>query len=195
MGRRAFSRLFAGQYGGVGTKPAVTGLTVSEEGFGAVKKTVLRLNDVPVPVISVTTGNGVGGVKIYDFPGGDIVLLGCIAQLSNRIVAAEQADFTDATPEGDVGIGTVAPANADALGTDATDDNFGTAAPFTMSAYADASIPINSEAIQVFDGKTTPIDLYLNQLVDAADIDDGATSEILYSGVITVHWLNRGDNG
>lgn len=195
MTRRPFSRLFAKQYAGDGSAPAISGLTVEERGFGPVKQTIFHLTDVAVPVVSVTTGNGVGGLKIYDFPAGQILHMGTIAQLSNRIATAKQADFTDATPEGDVGIGTVAPANADALGTDATDDDFATATAFTMSAYADASIAVPSEAQASFNGRTTPIDLYLNHLVDAADIDDGTSSEILYSGKITVNWMNLGDNG
>jgi hypothetical protein len=176
-----------------GAAPEVTGLSVEEKGVGALKQTVFTLTNMPISVVSVSTGNGVGGTQIYDFPAGRILHLGTMAELSVSIATAKQADFTDATPEGDLGIGTLAPANADALGTDATDDNFGTAAAFTMSSYADPSVSLQSEPTTQFNGTGTAINLFLNALVDAADIDNDVTTEILVSGTITVHWINLGD--
>lgn len=166
---------------------------VAEYGDGAVHKTVLTLTNTPVSVVSVTTGNGVGGTLLYTFPAGYIANHGCTANLSISVAAADQADFTDATPEGDIGIGTAAPANADALGTDATDDNFATAAAFTMSSYADTSVVLPPEASANYNGTSTPVPLYLNVLVDAADIDDGVTTEVLVSGTVTVVWSALGD--
>lgn len=157
------------------------------------QKTILTLSDVALPIVSVTTGNGVGGLKIYDMPAGWIKFEGATANLSLRIASGKQADFTDATPEGDLGIGTVAPANADSLGTDATDDNICTATAFTCSSYADASITLPPEANLLVNGTVTPVDVYLNGLVDAADIDDGVTTEVLVSGTITMYWINLGD--
>lgn len=168
-------------------------VTVKEYGDNAVHKTVLTLVNTPVSVVSVTTGNGVGGTKVYDFPAGYIQNHGCVADLSISIATAKQADFTDGTPEGDIGIGTVAPANADALGTDATDDNFATATAFTMSSYVDSSVTLPPEASANYNGSSTPIDLYVNVLVDAADIVDGVTTEVLISGTITVVWSLLGD--
>lgn len=162
------------------------------DGF-AIHKTQLQLASVPVSVVSVSTGAGVGGALVYTFPAGRILALGTMADLSIEIATAKQADFTDATPEGDVGIGTVAPANADALGTDATDDNFATATPFVMAAYADASVQCPSEASLQFDGTTTATPMYINVLVDAVDIDNDVTSTVLVSGLLTFYWINLGD--
>jgi hypothetical protein len=170
---------------------AGTGVSVVEYGDGAVHKTVFTFDSVQVDVVSVTTGNGVGGTKIYDFPAGYIQLHGAVGEVSLAVLT--EADFTDGTPEGDIGIGTVAPANADALGTDATDDNFCTAAAFTMSAYADSDVNLAPEASANFDGTSTAIDLYFNALVDAADIDDDTTGELLVSGTLTVVWSLLGD--
>src|SRR3972149_7532943 len=173
---------------------SITTVTAYEQWDGfSIRKTRLQLASVPVTVVSVTTGAGVGGTKIYDLPEGRILMLGCMADLSIEIATAKQADFTDATPEGDIGIGTVAPANADALGTDATDDDFSTAAAFTMAAYADASVQCPSEVSLQVNGVSTPIDMYLNVLVDAADIDNDATTEVLVSGIIQFYWINLGD--
>lgn len=172
---------------------ALNGATVTsvEKSMGTVHQTVLTLASTPVSVVSVTTGNGVGGTKIYDFPEGYINVLGCVANLT--LAVETQGDFTDATPEGDVGIGSVAPANADALGTDATDDDYATATAFTMDAYA-ASVACPPDAAgALFDGTSTAKDVYVNVLVDAADIDDGATTNVLVSGTVTITWINLGD--
>ena len=173
----------------VGTKNGST-VTCVENGNGVLHKTVLTLASTPLSVVSVTTGNGVGGVKLYDMPAGYIKVLGCTADLS--IAVETEADFTDGTPEGDLGIGTVAPANADALGTDTTDDNIGTATAFTMSAYA-ATCDVPPDGDVYLDGTSTAVDVYLNALVDAADIDDDTTTNLLVSGTVTLVWVNLGD--
>lgn len=158
-----------------------------------IHKATITLTDTPVEVVSVSTGNGVGGVKIYDMPSGMVKIINGAGHLSLDIAAAKQADFTDGTPEGDIGLGTVAPANADALGTDATDDNILTATAFVGSAYADADIDLPFDAEAVYDGTESAMDVYLNVLVDAADIDDGVTTEVLISGTITLIYQNLGD--
>lgn len=176
---------------GVGAKNGAT-VTAVEYGGQGVHKTVLTLASTPATCVSVTTGAGVGGYKLYDFPEGYVRILGCVADLSLAIGAAKQADYTDNTPEGDIGIGTVLPANADALGTDATDDDFATAAAFTMTTFA-ATATCAPEAALNMDGTTTAKDLNVNILVDAGDIDDDTTSEVEVSGTVTVTWMNLGD--
>ena len=176
--------------GGAGTP--VANVTAEELGDGVVHKTLLRVANLPITVISVTTGAGVGGSKVYDFPEGQLNVLGTVADLALVIAAGDQADFTDATPAGDIGVGTVAPANADALGTDATDDNFSTAVALTMAAYSSSS-QLVSEAALIHDGSSTAIDMLINVLIDAADIDDGTTSTVYVSGTVLIHWMNLGD--
>ena len=175
---------------GLGSKNGAN-VRVLEYGDKGIHRSEFTFSNMPVSVVSVTTGAGVGGTKFYDFPEGSIRILGCVAELSLGVDV--QGDFTDGTPEGDVGVGTVAPANADALGTDATDDNLGTATAFTMSAYADADINIPSEAALNIDGTTTPVDAYVNILVDAGDIDDSTTTDVFVSGSLVITWANLGD--
>lgn len=170
---------------------AGSGVSLVEYGDGAVHKTVFTLDELQVDVTSTTDGNGVGGTKIYDFPEGYIQIHGCTANLSLGVLTED--DFTDGTPEGDIGIGTVAPANADALGTDATDDNIATATAFAMTDYVDASVSLPPETSLNIDGTATAVDLYVNALVDAADIDDSTTGELLVSGTITLVWSHLGD--
>lgn len=178
---------------GVGSANGAT-VVASERGAGGFQHTVLTLTNTPLAVVSVTTGNGVGGFKLYTFPAGRIAFWGAMGELSLSIAAAKQGDFTDGTPEGDIGLGTLLPANADALGTDATDDNLATAIAFTMSSFAVSSVNLISEASgQQFDGTSTAEDVNLTILVDAADIDDDATTEILATGTINLFWTNLGD--
>ena len=176
---------------GVGSTPQ-DNIIVEEFGDEAVHKTVLTLQDVPLSVVSVTTGNGVGGITVYDFPEGYIAVHGASAELSLGVET--QADFTDGTPEGDLGLGTLAPANADALGTDATDDNLCTATAFTMSSYVDSDINLPPDAAGInIDGTTTAVNAVLTALVDAADIDDDTTTNLIVNGKITIVWSNLGD--
>lgn len=172
--------------------PGAPTVTAEEQGDGILHKTILRLTSVPVSVVSVTTGAGVGGTKIYDFPQGRLNVIGTMSDLTCVIATGDQADFTDATPEGDVGVGTVAPANADGLGTDATDDDFSTATAITMAAYS-GDVQCPSEASLQFDGTSTAKDMFVNMLIDAGDIDDDTTSTVYVSGVVVVTWTNLGD--
>lgn len=173
-----------------GAAPGLTTLVQLEEA-GLVNKTTITLTDLLVSVVSVTTGAGVGGTQVYTFPAGRILHLGSMADLTLGVET--QGDFTDATPEGDMGVGTLAPANADALGTDATDDDFCTAGAFVMAAYIDSSVQLPSEAVQQKDGTSTSIPMFVNVLVDAGDIDDDTTTNVKVGGTITFFWINLGD--
>jgi hypothetical protein len=176
---------------GVGTLEEVTGLTVEERGNGSFHETVLTLDNVEVEIVSSGAGAGVGGQLLYTLPQGRIAFLGASAIVDWGIAAAEQGNFTDGTPEGQVGLGTLAPANADALGTDATDDNLATAQDITGTDFAgDVALP--SEAMQHLDGTVTPIPVVLNALIDAADIDNDATTKLRFTGVIRLFWANLG---
>jgi len=179
---------------GVGTKSTSATVNVKETLIGPYHETVLTLVNTPLTSVSVTTGAGVGGYKIYTFPEAHVNVLGTIADVSLTVASAKQADFTDNAPAGDLGIGTVLPANADALGTDATDDDLATATAILMAAWTDASI-VNApdSAGYLLDGTTTAKTVNVNLLIDASDIDDGTTSEVLCSGTVRIVWLNLGD--
>ncbi len=166
-----------------------------EEFGGGWRRTLLELVDLSVSVVSVTTGNGVGGTKLYTCPEGRIAVGPSYANLAISVASANQADFTDGTPEGDIGIGSLAPANADALGTDATDDDICTAAAFTMASYVDSSVicPPDDGDILIYDGTSTALPIFANVLVDAADIDDGVTTAVLLNGFVDFCWRFCGD--
>lgn len=182
---------------GVGSVPSAVAANIQVEEIGddASRRTRLTLTDVPVSVVSITTGAGVGGTQVYTLPEGFIVREASLCKLSISVAAASQADFTDATPEGDMGLGTLAPVDADALGLDPTDDDWCTATPFVMAAFTDPSVDLPSEnrVLTLLDGSITPIPLFVNMLVDAADINDSVTTEVLVSGTIDLLWALLGD--
>jgi hypothetical protein len=169
------------------------GVTVTEMGTDAMRRTRLTLVDVPCPMTSITTGNGIGGVDVYDFPEGFLQILGTVADLGISVDTGNQADFTDGTPEGDIGIGSVIIVDPTAFSTDAEDDDFAAGVALVMSAFDSPSNPMGTQASQLADGSTTPVTLNVNALIDAADIDDGVTSEVLINGTIDVVWSLIGD--
>lgn len=172
---------------------AGSGVTVKEYGDGIMHKTVFTLVNAKIPQVSSGAAVGVGSLKIYDFPTGAIFRMGLTADLALTIATADQADFTDNTPEGDIGIGSLTMGNADAFGTDATDDDWGTGVTYAMTAWADADVAINSEAALMLNDGGTDADLFLSALTDDADFDDSTTSDgITVNGTITVLWLNCG---
>lgn len=178
----------------VGTKAASSTVTVEDNSAAGVHQTKITLKDTPLAVVSVGAGAGVGGLLLFTFPQGYIHVLGSYASIALSIAAAKQADFTDATPEGQIGVGSLLPANNDALGTDATDDNICTAVDFTMAAYATPAVPLKADAATlVLDGHTTAEDVNLTILVDAGDIDNDVTTQVLATGTILVRWVFAGD--
>lgn len=171
---------------------SVPGAVVATSGSGSAKQTTITLTDLPVPIVSVTTGAGIGGTEVYEFPQGYAGFLGCVANLTGRVAVADQADFTDATPEGDIGVGSLAITDADAFGTDATDDDYATGAAFIMAAYAFPNVVCPPEAARALNNSVTPNKVFVNALVDAGDIDDSVTTEILISGTIVLSWNDLG---
>ncbi len=173
---------------------AGAGVTVVERGNGVIHQSIFTLVSVIIPTATTADSEiSVGGIKIYDFPAGAILRLGCQADLSSLVVAADQSKLADAASEGDFGLGTVLPANQDALGTDATDDDWGTAQAYLNSSHIDADIEIPSEAVGIHADGT--LDLNLNGSIDAADITNtgsAVTVGIEMSGIITVTWIKLG---
>jgi len=163
---------------------AVTGtVSVVDYGDRVMRKSVLTLAAMPVVVVEGGTGtNGYGGTKIYDFPAGRILVHGCIVNCAITVDATN----LDAADGGDVGCGTAVVSDGDL--TDATD--------IDLCAAIDVD-PINGDvhgqlaAAAQFDGTSTAKDMYLNMLIDDADISTSATNTV--SGTITLIWSLLGD--
>jgi hypothetical protein len=167
---------------------AANGATVSsiEYSEGVLRQTVLTLASTPVTVAN-TTGASFGGVKVYDFPAGRILLLGTTANLSFNWDGTTIAS----TGSGDFSMGSTITADA-TLDTTDVDMLPSTAMldPFVASVGTGAGALAASAQ---FDGTATAIDANLNLIIDDADVADAASDIVLVSGTITMTWINLGD--
>lgn len=175
---------------GVGAKNGTT-VTVVEGGNDIMHKTVLTLDETPVQLTDEAGVVAYGGVKVYDFPAGAILILGATADLSLGINAAGVNSDWD----GDFGLGTTTAGNDNTLSTTEDDILPSTATPQAVNnAVANCHGQSTAAENVVFDGTATAKDLYLNILVDDADHDvTNTNTAIEASGTITVHWMNLGD--
>lgn len=174
---------------GVGAKNGST-VAAAEYGVGMMHKTVLTLTDHVVALTDEAETIAYGGTKIYDFPEGAIMTVGCTADLDLTKSSAGVNDDWD----GDFGLGTATAGNDDSL-TNTEDDILPTTATPQASAGATTSTGQSAAAENVvFDGTSTAKDLYLNYLVDDADHNVGGTAcNLIANGTITLFWINLGD--
>lgn len=170
---------------GVGAKNGAT-VSVVEKGEGTIHQTVLTLTATPVTVAN-TTGASFGGVKLYDFPEGRILLLGATANLSFSWAGEDIA----ADGSGDFSLGSTITADATLDGTDVD--------MLPSSAMLDpfvAGVGTGTGALAAsaqFDGTATAKDLNLNIIIDDADVSDGASDVVSVTGTVTITWINLGD--
>ena len=164
---------------------AAASTTVVAKHLGAeVYKTMLTCSDTPVTIAYGGAGtNSVGGVKIYDFPAGRILVLGLT--VDSMTVTPVEANGFSATDGGDFSFGTAAAAGAD-LETTAID--------LCPKTSIDPIVTATSAALAAsaqFDGTTTAKDVYANFLVDANDITNNAS--LTFDATVTITWMNLGD--
>lgn len=170
---------------GVGAKNGDT-VVVQELGNTVVKQTVLSLTATPVTVAN-TTGASFGGVKLYDFPAGRILVLGVTADLSMDWSASDIV----ATGSGDFSMGTTITADATLDGTDVNLlPSTGMLDPFVAGVgTAKGALAASAQ----FDGTSTAIDANLNIIIDDADVADAASDIVLVTGTVKLTWINLGD--
>lgn len=167
---------------------AGTGVTAVESGSGITNRTVLTFVNTPVPLADAAGVVAYGGLKVYDFPAGAIMVMGAVADLDiTKSSAGVNADF-----DGDIGVGTVTASNNATLAS--TEQNV---IPTTATPQAVAGVTTGNGASTTsptLDGTTTPVDLYVNLLVDDADHDVTTTPcNLILNGTLTVTWTNLGD--
>lgn len=193
--RKAFSHALKRFYDyiadvdGVGAQPAVTGLSASEQGAGPIHKTVFTFEDVDFALVDEAGVVAYAGKKLYDFPAGHIKVLGAVADLD---VVKDAAGVNDAF-DGDFGLGTATASNNGTLAATEQDIIPTTATPQAVAGATTAQGK-NAADIAPLDGTGTPVDLFLNFLVDDADHDVTTTpTNLTVSGTVTVTWVNLGD--
>ncbi len=170
---------------GVGAKNGAT-VTAVENGNGVIQKTTLSLASTPVTVANVT-GASFGGVKLYDFPEGRILVLGTTTSLSFNWAATDIV----ATGSGDFSLGSTI-TDDDTL--DTTDVNLLPSSamldPFVLGVGNGAGA---LEASAHIDGTGGAIDCNLNIIIDDADVEDEASDIVLVTGSVVLTWINLGD--
>ena len=171
---------------GVGASNHAT-VVATEQGNAVIHRTVLTLTATPVTVREIQQG---GGIKVYTFPEGRILLLGATGTIIPTTTSAP-AGTLHASVTGNWGVGTVTQASA-TLAT--TEQDILQVAAFTSSA----TINVAGSAVAAvgvlapFDGTSTPIAAFLNLAVaGAGDIDANAT--VIVTGSITIAWMSLGD--
>lgn len=170
---------------------AGTGVSASERvAGGVVHQTVLTLTNTPIPLTDNAGVVAYGGLKVYDFPQGAILMLGATANLALTKSAAGVNDDWD----GDFGIGTVTASNNNSLSS--TEQNIlpTTATPQAAAGATTAKGQSTATENAVIDGTATAVDAFLNFLVDDTDHNVGATpTNLIANGTITLTWINLGD--
>jgi hypothetical protein len=148
--------------------------------------TTLTLTSVPITVAN-TTGASFGSLKLYDFPAGRIYILGG----SSSFTFTWTGQSIAADGSGDYSIGTTATADATLGGTD-VDIQASTAMldPFVLGVGTGSGV---FAAPAAHDGTGTAKDMYLNMIIDDADVADTDTDTVLMTGTIVFAWVQFGD--
>lgn len=166
--------------------PAGTGVSMSQNP-GTISKVLTFLN-TPLPLIDTAATVARCALKIFDFPDGQVKIIGATVDL----VLTKSAAGVNADWDGDFSLGTVAAA-ADATLT-GTEANViaSTATPQAVAGVSSAKAIIAADVL--LDGTATAIDLYLNVLVDDADQDVTTTpTNLIANGKITLTYAMLGD--
>ncbi len=158
-------------------------VSVVEQGNGVVHKTILTLTALSISMTDATTAGCHGSHKLYDFPAGNIAILGATCNLTT---AAGVGGISDtAALVGSVGTG-------DATLT-STEANIIPSTSGTLSG-GNGTLKGASTAGATLDGTTTTgaaIDAYLN--IAVPDAGSTGNDTLTVSGTITISWINLGD--
>lgn len=169
-----------------GGAPAGTG--VSAKTGPGVQKTVLTFKNAPLALVDAAGVVARCALKIFDFPEGAVIIQGAVVDLAlTKSAAGVNADW-----DGDFSLGSAAAA-ADATLTGTEANVIASTATPQAVAGATTAKAVSAAAVQL-DGTATPVDLYLNVLVDDADQDVTTTpTNLIANGTITILWANLGD--
>lgn len=171
------------------TIPTVAGLSAASSGAGHFRTVTLTFDDVALPLADEATVIAYGGLKVLDFAEGAVAVLGAVADLDvTKSSAGVNADW-----DGDFAVGTVTAGNNNALAT--TEQNIipTTATPQAVSGATTAN-GVSTAAVYL-DGTATPVDVFVNFLVDDADHNVAATAcNLILNGTLTLHYLWLGNH-
>jgi hypothetical protein len=164
---------------------AGTGVAADERG-ARVQTTVLTIEDLEVTMTDATTNGSHGSQKVYDFPAGNIMVLGAVTDLTIEAGAGGISDTASIVAS--VGSAAVGTDNATLTSTEA---NIVPSTAGTLTSGAGA-VKGESTAVALLDGTSTAADAYLN--IACPDAGSSANDTITVNGTIRLIWINLGDN-
>jgi hypothetical protein len=166
---------------------AGSGVTIKHE-TGAARLTMLNLVNVSVPIVDGAASGGGGGLKIFDFPEGVLLIPGA----STNLTVVASSTVTTGAVSMVAALGTAAANAASTLS--GTEANIIASTAATLAARA-GSFTGKSTATEgnaaYFDGHSSAVDLYLNFGIPDANISADAT--VTVNGTISFAWLYLGD--
>lgn len=175
---------------------ASQGYVTAEEGGNAyLHHTILNFAALPVTTGN-TTGASFGSKQVYTFPEARINVLGVTAYFN--LITFNTADGADGdiagAGSGDYSMGSTATADATLATTDV--DLLPSSAmldPFVAGVGSSAAGTALAAAAQ-FDGTSTAKSMYLNVIIDDADVSDAAAGDLVYfTGWVRATWLWLGN--
>jgi len=157
-----------------------TTMTETSDEWPAMKRSVVTIDGATL-IIDGSSGAGWGAAKLYDFPTGHVTIFN--VELDGLdIIPGTGMDVADG---GDISLGSSGTDDNSLAGTEinvlasTSFDPVGTATDFNAGALCPVWL----------DGSSTAADLYLNMLVDDADISALVTNT--FDGVVTIYWASR----
>ncbi len=177
--------------GAVSAGTAAATVTAAEYGAGLVRQTLLTLAATPVALSQANVG---GGVLIYTFPQGLIVVLGGMATVTPTTTSAILGTL-NGTKTLSFGVGSVITTTQGSGTVSTTEQDLVNAGTCTSSGTINTAGAAGSSKNVTptgFDGHTTNLAANLNfQVPTASDIDGNAT--ITVSGTVLLTWCFLGD--
>jgi len=168
-------------------------VSVVEFGNGIIHQTVFTLTALPLTIDNdAGAGAQVGGVKVYDFPTGQITILnasGSVALTTTSVLA----DTLNASSTYNWGVGTTIAANSTLATTeqDIIPTTNGTSSA-TINVAGATSSSASTVAPLTYNGKSTAIDAFFNVGV-ANDVDLDGDATVTVTGTITINWVFNGN--
>lgn len=153
-----------------------------------VKKQLFKANALAVSVSSVGAAVGFGTAVLGDFPQGNILVLGVLA---NMRFTATGANVT-ATFDGDWSLGTTATVDVTLLGTEV--DLIASTALGVAIAKVSPQQRVSLATPVMLDNTDGSLEINLNFLIDAVDITDNTTVPVTATGEVYILYSVMGDD-
>jgi hypothetical protein len=174
---------------GIGAVPSVAGIAAAREyGNGHFHRTIIDITALRIAMTDGGASGSIGSQKIYDFPEGNIIILGAVTKWDTM---ARVGTAIAATAVIKHALGGTAEATNDTL-----DSVQAEILPSTSSAAMVAGVAAAhggaSTAPVTKDGTTTPIDAILN--IGIADAGSTGNDSLDVTGRIELTWINLGDH-